>query len=240
MNELFLFDIEGCLSLGKGKALSLEPLSKIKDIISSNLNSGFALCTGRSQPFVEVFCQLLGITLPCVCENGAYLYDPLTDEVYINPLISRKRMLLIKGITSFLESNLDGEVNYKIEPGKDICVSLNPKVKNDKAIFLLYDEVVKVIDLGSFNVTHSASAVDITPVGIDKASGVQFLSSYIKVDFKDMIGVGDTKGDLPFLQLVGKSAAPANATEDVKKVVDFIAPSDEAYGALEIINKYIT
>ncbi len=237
MDNLFVFDIEGCLSPGKGKALSLEPLSRIKDIISSDLNGNFSLCTGRSQPFIEVFCQLLNLTMPCICENGSYLYDPVRDEIYINPLINRQQIQLIREIPKILENSLKGN-DYRIEPGKDICVSLNPATNNNNAILSLYEKVMNVVDLENFNVTHSASAVDITPVGINKASGVEFLSRYCEIDIKDMVGVGDSKGDLPFLNLVGKSAAPANATKEVKEAVDFVANLDEAYGALEIIKKH--
>ncbi len=237
MDKLFVFDIEGCLSPGKGKPLSLEPLFKIKDIISSDLNGNFSLCTGRSQPFVEVFCQLLNLSMPCICENGSYLYDPSKDEVYVSPLINKQQMQRIREVPKMLENNLNSG-DYKAEPGKDICVSLNPTTNNDNAISSLYEKVMNVVDLENFNVTHSASAVDITPVGINKASGVEFLSRYCEIDINDMVGVGDSKGDLPFLNLVGKSAAPANATKEVKEVVDFVSNLDEAYGALEIIGKY--
>ena len=50
------------------------------------------------------------------------------------------------------------------------------------------------------NVTHSASAVDITPKGIDKFSGLQFLLEKLQLYPEDVAAIGDTKGDISFLK----------------------------------------
>jgi hydroxymethylpyrimidine pyrophosphatase-like HAD family hydrolase len=54
---------------------------------------------------------------------------------------------------------------------------------------------------------------------------------------RQMAGIGDTKGDLPFLDIVGYSAAPSNAHDIVKVAVDYVSPQAHAYGVAGIISK---
>ena len=57
------------------------------------------------------------------------------------------------------------------EPGKEICISLNPP--NQMSIEDLNKEAKRKLKryLEFLEITHSSSAVDITPKGINKASG---------------------------------------------------------------------
>lgn len=90
------------------------------------------------------------------------------------------------------------------------------------------------------NITHSASAVDITPIGIDKASGVKFLAEKTGISTENMLGIGDTRGDLPMLNLVGIPTGPANASQDVKDIAKFIARSEGVIGVAEILKHFTT
>jgi hydroxymethylpyrimidine pyrophosphatase-like HAD family hydrolase len=51
-----------------------------------------------------------------------------------------------------------------------------------------------------------------------------------------MGGVGDSAGDIDFLRLVSRAAAPANATVEVKTVVDYVALQPDAAGLQEILD----
>src|SRR5207244_11197043 len=75
------------------------------------------------------------------------------------------------------------------------------------------------------SITRSASAVDITPIGIDKAAGVRWLldtlEGTLSVKLANVAGVGDSVGDVSFLRIVGFSDAPASSSERVKSLVDY-------------------
>lgn len=137
-----------------------------------------------------------------------------------------------------LETGLAKEYPHRREPGKKICISLNfetPKERYAEEIPRLYDQIRNMIDTSLFTVTHSASAVDITPAGIDKASGVSFLAELTGIPLKDMAGIGDTVGDLPFLRIAGISAAPANCSSVIRDYVDYVSQKKAAEGVLDII-----
>jgi hypothetical protein len=196
------------------------------------------LCTGRPQPFVEAFCQLLAVHLPCVCENGAFVYDVSKDRMLRHPDISGRHLKALRGLGRLLETEIKAEYPHHREPGKEICISLNPDAAPESyadQIKSLYEHIKPYVDPDLFFTTHSASAVDITPKGIDKASGIRFLSELLNLPVERMLGIGDTAGDLSFLQITGLAAAPSNGTEAVKAVVSFISTQPEAQGVLDII-----
>lgn len=241
--RLIISDIEGCISAGKGLILdlgTLQIIQKYNQSADNRTNIPLTLCTGRSQPFAEAFCQMLGIVMPCVCENGAFIYDPVRDVSIRNPAITARHIAAQKEFVRVLESGLAKDYPHRREPGKEICISLNPDVSKEhytEEIPRLYEQVKNFIDPALFAVTHSASAVDITPAGIDKASGVRFLAELTGIPLQEMAGIGDTIGDLPFLKITGISAAPANCTAVIRDSVDYVSQKSAAEGVADIITR---
>lgn len=216
--KLALIDIDGCLTGGKGVDINLSDIQRI----ALSQSVPVSICTGRSQPYVEALLQVLGLSsseTPSVVENGCFLYIPKEDMIVINPLIRgmEAEFSLLKACILRKIINL----NYaKLEPGKELCISMNPI---NISIKKLRDMTERVIVDNSFDsvacVSNSNSAVDITPVNVDKGSGVSHLIDVIGIELEDILGVGDSNGDIPMLEKVGICACPNNATEDVKNLV---------------------
>jgi len=244
MTSLIISDIEGCISPNKGQALALDAIAQIQaqnKLAQVGKAVPLTLCSGRSQPFIEAFAQMLAVSWPCVCENGAFLYDPANDRLIRHPGITDGHIQSLKELRALLETEIHKEVPHRIEPGKEICISLNPIADlNDyhKQVKELFERVTPHVNPELFFITHSASAVDITPKGIDKAAGVRFLSETMNIPLDRMLGIGDTGGDLPFLQLVGISAAPANAQDSIINEVSYVSQYPHAYGVVDIIAKH--
>lgn len=239
--QLIVSDIEGCISPGKGFPLDLVALVEIQSH-NRNAQKGegipLTLCTGRPQPFVEAFCQMLAVYLPCVCENGAFLYDVKKDRILRHPGVTEQHMKALQELGRLLEVTVKPKYPHHREPGKEICISLNPDAPLENyadKIKLLYEHIKPYVDPYLFTVTHSTSAVDITPKGIDKAAGVRFLSEVVNIPLEYMFGIGDTAGDLPFLRITGLAAAPSNGATVIKGVVNYTSTQPEARGVVNII-----
>lgn len=239
--KLIVSDIEGCLSPGKGFPLDIAALAEIQ-FHNRNAQKGdqipLTLCTGRPQPFVEAFCQMLSVHLPCICENGAFLYDIRKDRTIRHPNITEQHLKALQKLERFLELEVKQKYPHRREPGKEICVSLNPDAPLENyadQIQSLYEHIKPYVEQDLFTITHSTSAVDITPKGIDKAAGIQFLSETLNIPVVHILGIGDTTGDLPFLRIVGLAAAPSNAAKAIKEIVQFISTKPEAQGVIDII-----
>jgi len=81
-------------------------------------------------------------------------------------------------------------------------------------------------------------ALNIYPAGINKGSGLHWLSRETGIDVAEMAGIGDSSSDVDFLRLVGHPAAPANATADVKAVAAYLSPEADAAGTLDILRHW--
>ena len=229
----FAIDIDGCITSGKGSFTNTKHFSKLQQYISDN-NLSIFLCTGRSAPYVEAVAQLLHINQWCICENGAYLYHPIIDKVVYNPLINNETLEAITQFKNLLHTQEYKSI-CKLELGKEVCISLNP---TQGSIEYLYSKLVDKINSNLLYINHSTTAVDITPKGIDKGSALKFLCEKESYNLNDIVAIGDTSGDLPFMRLSGIKACPANATQAVKNICDYVSGFNSAEGVLDVLKRY--
>jgi hydroxymethylpyrimidine pyrophosphatase-like HAD family hydrolase len=249
--KLVVSDIEGCLNLNE-HTYDLEALSWIRvtnQLARDNNPIPFiTVCSGRQHAFVEAITQMISGTLPAIFENGCGLYFPtrsLYEEYAWHPLLNQPeassqfaqvRQKITEKVIAFGQA--------RRVPGKEMMLSLHPvppvKVKE---VYSIVTETLAESQLVA-SVTRSASAVDITPTGIDKAAGVRWLldtlEGVLPVKLANVAGVGDSIGDVPFLRIVGFSAAPQNASEHVKSQVDYCSSWADGRGVADIIRYCIT
>ncbi|MDG6882497.1 phosphoglycolate phosphatase [Phocoenobacter uteri] len=231
---MFILDIDGCITEGKGEEIDLIALNQLKQRIH-NTDKNTILCTGRSALYVEAIAQMLNLTNWCICENGAYIYHTGTEEILYHPNITPKTKQQLKGIQDILTTSPQFTKIAEIELGKEICISLNPIGIGIEA---LYNLILDNIDLKGVNIAHSTTAVDITPLNINKEKGLLWLSEKCNINLNTAIAVGDSMGDIGFMSLCENKACPNNASEQVKDIADFIATSNSTKGLIEIYKYY--
>jgi hydroxymethylpyrimidine pyrophosphatase-like HAD family hydrolase len=206
------------------------------------------VCSGRQHAFVEAITQIISGTLPAIFENGCGLYFPtrsLYEEYAWHPLLSQPEILsqFMKAKQKIGEEAI-ASTHARRVPGKEIMLSLHPVPPMEvKDVYSIVTETLTKSHLAA-SITRSASAVDITPTGIDKAAGVRWLLDTLKgvfpVKLANVAGVGDSVGDMSFLRIVGFSASPVNASEQVKSLVDYCSPWADGRGVADIIRHCIT
>lgn len=81
--------------------------------------------------------------------------------------------------------------------------------------------------------------LEITPMGIEKASALEKLTRLLYMDKNNLMACGDGLNDIPMLQFAGLSVAMGNAYDETKKYADFISKSNEEDGVAFAIEKYI-
>lgn len=242
--ELIVADIEGCITPPNRGMMSPADFLSIVDYCKTAMSDKslppLVFCTGRQIPYVECVAQLTNAffpNFPSVAENGAFLYDVAKNDVFLNPAVTSEAKELLHDVRKESEKILQ-KYDARKEYGKDICISLNPPLNMQISEFFeivcdLLSQYSKVV-----NITHSASAIDITPIGIDKASGVRFLSEKTEIPLENMLGIGDTRGDLPMLNIVNIPTGPANASQEVKEIAKFISDSEGVIGVAEILKHF--
>ncbi len=241
-------DIEGCLrSGGKLTGNDLEGLAKIqkyqlKASDDPNLSS-LAICSGRGLGYIEAMLANIGFPpagIWSVAENGAFVCDFRENRFELNPMIenvSEIQKISRETIPALLE-----KIGGQKELGKEICISLNP---SDKTSIEEYFQRVKK-ELSEFEksveITHSTAAVDITPRGINKGTGLGFATRESGVELSEILYIGDSEGDFPAMEIAGFVACPANATEGCKELVQekggYISPYNDVKGVFDIIKHF--
>jgi HAD superfamily hydrolase (TIGR01484 family) len=81
--------------------------------------------------------------------------------------------------------------------------------------------------------------LEINPLGISKASALEYLCAHLSIDLKDVIAVGDSLNDIKAIQAVGLGVAMENAQDEVKAAADAITFSNNEHGVAEVIRRYI-
>lgn len=86
--------------------------------------------------------------------------------------------------------------------------------------------------------TH-ALLIEGTAAGVDKGSGLLHLLERLQIPPQRVLAVGDNENDIPMLKLAGMGVAMGQATEKVKAVAQWIAPSIFKDGAAVAMEKFV-
>lgn len=143
--------------------------------------------------------------MPTILEGKRYLYADMwqfNDDPYVVYL----KNILGEGFLSLEEY----AGNYEASKLSADCS------KGD--IEKLKQEVSEKYDL----IFHGKRVVEIVPKGFSKASGIQRICEYLKIDRQDTYAFGDSPNDLDMLRYVHCGIAMGNATEDAKQAADYI------------------
>jgi Cof subfamily protein (haloacid dehalogenase superfamily) len=76
------------------------------------------------------------------------------------------------------------------------------------------------------------------PLGVDKGSALAWLAAYLGVRQDETLALGDSGNDTAMVAWAGTGVAMGNATDEVKRVAQYVAPSIHADGAAEAIERF--
>ncbi|HFI0106065.1 TPA: Cof-type HAD-IIB family hydrolase [Streptococcus suis] len=88
-------------------------------------------------------------------------------------------------------------------------------------------------------VTSGYGSIDILPQGIHKAWGLEQVLNRLDIEPEQVMAFGDSDNDIEMLNYVGYSYAMENATDKVKAVAKYMAPSHLEAGVLQVIEEHI-
>lgn len=81
--------------------------------------------------------------------------------------------------------------------------------------------------------------MEITSLGIEKASSLNRLMEYLKLSSKELMACGDGLNDIPMLEYAGFSVAMENAYPKTKECADYVTLSNDEDGVSFAIEKFI-
>ncbi|PIQ63475.1 MAG: haloacid dehalogenase [Bacteroidetes bacterium CG12_big_fil_rev_8_21_14_0_65_60_17] len=238
MTRLFVTDIDGCLA-DPYTPFNLEHLSLLAERTARAGRPGddpvlpaISICSGRSYPYVEAMCQLLGCRVPVLFESGAGMFDCGKATCTWHPKATSAVRRQVDQVRAYMEGVVAG-TGMSIDYAKVLQAALvgtDPGELAEAATRIASWVRENAPDFETFT-THVS--IDVVPRWLTKREGLMWLSDTTGVPLDEMAYMGDTNGDIGALEVVGASFAPANARPEVKQVVDTVTPSPYARGVID-------
>jgi HAD superfamily hydrolase (TIGR01484 family) len=80
--------------------------------------------------------------------------------------------------------------------------------------------------------------LDLSPVGVTKASGLEYVAREVGVDAADVLAIGDGRNDIEMLRWAGRGVAMGQAVDEVHRAADAVTASVHDDGAAIEITRW--
>ena len=81
--------------------------------------------------------------------------------------------------------------------------------------------------------------IDVTPVGVSKATGMEMLLQYYGIHRDEVIAFGDSMNDYAMLRYVGHPYVMDNARYAVKQIAERVVPSNDKHGVQQVMREVL-
>lgn len=227
------------------------------------------IATGRMLATAEPVAREIMINAPLICYNGALIIDIYTGhkilERYIPSEVLIKGIKILEdyryeiGIYHndiLLIDELNDRTGWYIEANRGIEYKVVGNLQEYvMATSISTPKIFGIGELGEyatvpedlvddlsedFEVTYAGGGhLEINLKGVNKGSGVKFLSEAFKIDRNDVICIGDGHNDVSMLKYAGLGIAMGNADERIKAHADYITVPNTENGLLKIVNEFV-
>lgn len=262
--KLIAADLDGTLM---GEDALISP--KVKDAVRQAVDKGirFTIATGRAFDSALSFARELGINTPLICYQGGLIKDHLSGQVIYEQSVplpmaqelirfTRQRGLhlnvYVDDSRAYAE-RMTPEARYytgiakaAVYPVGDMLAFLDREPM--KLIIILSDDGATgplIAELGALFagrmrfVRSYSRFVEGIPQGVSKGHALARLADHLGIPLEETIGIGDNDNDLELVERAGLGVAMGNASPAVKAAADYIAPSVDEEGVVEVIERFV-
>jgi hydroxymethylpyrimidine pyrophosphatase-like HAD family hydrolase/dTDP-4-dehydrorhamnose 3,5-epimerase-like enzyme len=216
--RLVVSDVDGCITDGKGKAVDAALLSMLRTVIRDH-GIRLILCSGRVHPYLEAVAQQIGLETtrdPLIVQSGAAFYYQCEDRM--EPLLSDRQREAVTEANRRLKARAKLDSGWHLEAGRDLTACAVPDPGG-----ITIPDLTQIVneELGDLEIeTHpSDGGVDVVAAGVNKGFALRIALERLGIAAEEVLGIGDTGGDLSFLSMVGMTGCPANAVKAVRRLV---------------------
>jgi len=236
MIQLFLTDIDGCLS-EPYTDFDLESFAQLRqwalEAESDPMLPRVGICSGRSYGYVEAVSQLLGLRGPALFESGGGRFDLLEARIRWSSALTLEVEAQLDAVRAFFHHEIMPRGGFTFDYGKRAqtgVVCLDPIALAAALEFTNAHVEAAYPDL---LVADTHVSIDVLPRSLTKRIAVEELAAEEGLSLDEIAFIGDTRGDLGALQAVGASFAPANAQQIILDAVDVVTRGSAMDGVLE-------
>jgi hypothetical protein len=219
-------------------------------------------CTARPHRWLKPLAEATGHRGVAVCANGAVLWDVHTESVLeaspLQPAVARELVGLLQAEVPGGAWAVERAGRFGHEPGyvprwpvpADTLIDAIEELINEPAVKLMLrherlsaDALLtraKAVGGHLAEFSHSSTndtLLEISAIGVSKATGLARLCQRLGVDRADVIAFGDMPNDLPLLAWAGHAVAVANAHPQVIAAADEVTASNDESGVARVIER---
>lgn len=244
--KLLLCDVDGTLIPNRQNGMPSQKI--IKTIGKANKKIKVGIATARSYWQIAHILDVLPLNAPSIITGGAQIIDPNTRKTFAEKIISKEDILAIGEIAKQMGIKLiiadrDGERPFAKNKIPDRPLDIYTEKLSIEEADILAQQISHISTISA----HRALAwehmdkvhITITHPEASKQDALLEVVKMLGIKTEEVIGVGEGYNDFPLLMACGLKVAMGNATEDVKAIADFIAPTVEEDGVATVIEKFI-
>ncbi|MFZ0383266.1 MAG: Cof-type HAD-IIB family hydrolase [Solirubrobacteraceae bacterium] len=219
-------------------------------------------CTARPHRWLKPLAEETGHRGIAVCANGAVLWDVHTESVIeaspLEPAVARQLVALLEGEVPGGAWAVERTGGFGHEPEyvprwpvpADTLIDAVEELINEPAVKLMLRheylsadvllERAKAIGGHLAEFSHSSTndtLIEISAMGVSKASGLARLCRRLHIDREDVIAFGDMPNDLPMLAWAGHAVAVANAHPQVIAAADEVTAANDESGVAQVLER---
>lgn len=259
--RLVAVDLDGTL-LNDTKRISGRTVSALKCLPNAGVR--VVIASARPPRSVRHVYTELGLDTWQINYNGALIWDePNRRSVHHRPMEGSVVRRIIDAVRDRYEEVLVGcevldrwctdrfDQTYTTETGRlfkpDLVAPLaefcdQPITKllllADPLTITRLDPVLIDLPFDVSIVRSDPQLIQITSAGASKGEALRLVAAHYGVSMREVMAIGDAANDVPMLQAAGVAVAMDNARPDVKKVADWVAPSNNDHGVHAALVRY--
>lgn len=260
MIKLVATDIDGTILI-PDKQFTEDVKTCIKRLQEAGVK--LVLVTGRMNKAALLIAKELNLTTPVISyqgglvnENGKFLYERYLSEEYTNKIINwgrKEKIHLNLYNDDILYSETDSEEIKKYAARQNInyVVSSFDKIKKNKVNKLLaidyhnperinkYEKELPQKFPELYIVKSTPYFLEFSNPEGSKFCAVKFLQKYWDLNDDEVLTIGDQNNDIALLSAGGIRVAMGNATDELKRVADYVTDTVENNGFVSAMEKFV-
>ncbi|MFN0133496.1 MAG: HAD hydrolase family protein [Phycisphaerales bacterium] len=241
--DAVICDIDGCLAPESSASFDVAALARIaaynRRAQEHRDRPVVTLCSGRPEPFVEAMCRLIGnAALPCIAENGVWMYHPATNGYDMDPAIKPGHLVAVEEAREWVRREL-GPMGVVMQPGKAASISLYHE--RTEVLKGLESRVREEFAGRGWPLRASMTwfYINCDLKHVSKGTAIDRWAKVTGIRRERLAGFGDTAGDLLIAERVGWFGCPANAVDEIKKRADHRSQRAEVEGVIEFLQALV-
>ncbi len=241
-----MLDLDGTLILNQKGGLPSVAVTDALKKAQKLVHISFA--TSRPYQYVSYILDHVSLNGYSVINGGSQIIDTTTRTFVWEQPINKSDVVILTDILKREEVNFwytDTNTNiyppFRSIPNRVYQIYIGTDFTNEKA-----DSFIAKISHLPGIAAHKVPSwhkgffcIAITHAKATKQHGIFEVAKLLGIQTHDMIGVGDGYNDFPLLLSCGLKVAMGNAVPELKEIADYVAPTVENDGVVDIINKFI-